>query len=224
MSNYIFLKENFSEGPDRYFAISKETIETLNVADTYDNYGQLIGHHDAEDYHIGNSESSATRDCLQVVTQKFDLNNSEEILIVEVDDDDFMVDDLYGENQQFNTEETKSEINAFIKEWRKENENLNACEGFTYWDGHNYKTITTSADFGETSHSLVKDDELTKELNEAIDNLSFEKEGFGCKIYTHEDWVIIDSQWQGTWAAYELMKADDYGDLEETSAALPKIF
>lgn len=48
MNNYTFLKENYNEdGITRYFAISRERIETLKVSETYDRNGQLVSPIDA---------------------------------------------------------------------------------------------------------------------------------------------------------------------------------
>jgi len=217
MSNYIFLTENFNEGTKRYFAISSDKIETLNLSETYDGYGQTVGHYNAGDYHMDNSEGSAVMDCTKAISEKFEID-MDNIHIID-NDGEFEIEAGEGEEYSFD----ENEVNSFIKEWRKENESLTEVKGFDYWDGHNWKTVVTGCDFGEPSHEIVND-ELTKELNEAIENMSFEKEGFGCKVYTYENWVIIDSNWQGTWASYELMKVEDYGYLQEAGTSLPNIF
>jgi len=229
MSNYIFLTENFSEGPNRYFAISKEKIETLNVSETYDPHGQQVGRENAGDYSIENSYSDAEHDCLKALKLHFNLTSKvndfdtpDSVDFLSIDSGlSISIDTNIDESEIENWNEHK--INEFITTWEEENSTYETCEGFTYWDGHNFKTAVTSCDFGEPSH-IICDEELTKELNEAIENMSFEKEGFGCEVYTHENWVIIDSQWQGTWASYELMKVEDYGYLQEAGTSLPNIF
>jgi hypothetical protein len=214
MSNYIFLTENFNEGPTTYYAIPGDKIETLALSDTYDQHGQLIGHTNAGDYHFENSECSAISDCEKEIVEKFGAS-----LIIDTNDDEFKARSFDCEENGLN----EAEVNAFIEKWRDENESLTEVEGFTYWDGNNWKTITTSVDAGEPSHILVDDEKLSVELNEAIENKSFEISGLGCEVFSHEKWVIIDSNWQGTWAAYEIMSMEDYQYRQPNSSALPVI-
>ena len=75
MSNYIFLTENFNEGSTTYYAIPADKIETLNLFETYDKHGQHIGHTNAGDYHLANSEGGyATTDCLKAIAEKFGID------------------------------------------------------------------------------------------------------------------------------------------------------
>lgn len=219
MSNYIFLTENFNEGPTCYYAISGNRIETLNLFSTYDQHGQIVGHTNAGDYHLANSEGGyALTDCIKAISEKFgiDYNN---IKMVNEGDDEFNIEAGDGEEYGFD----EAAVNAFIKEWREKNESLTEVKGFTYWDGHNFKTITTGVDDGEPTHNILDDEELTRDLNAAIENKSFEKAGFGCEVFSHDKWVIIDSNWQGTWEAFEIMSREDYEYIQQNSSALPAI-
>jgi hypothetical protein len=219
MSTYIFLTENYNEGPTTYYAIAADKIEALNLSETYDQHGQLVGHTNAGDYHLDNLEGTAAiEDCKTAIADKFGIDY-DNINIENVGDDTFKIVAGYGEEYGFD----EAAVNAFIKEWREENESLTDVKGFTYWDGHNWKTVTTSINFGEPSHSIVDDEKLIAELNEAIENKSFEKSGFGCEVYSYENWMVIDSNWQGTWSAFEIMSMEDYEYMQPNSAALPAI-
>lgn len=50
---YLFLKELNSEN-DTVFAIDKDNFKEMPLAETYDRYGQLVGHESAGDYHPDN--------------------------------------------------------------------------------------------------------------------------------------------------------------------------
>jgi hypothetical protein len=218
MSNYIFLTENFNEGPITYYAITADKIETLNLFETYDQHGQHIGHTNAGDYHLANSEGGyAMTDCIKAIAEKFGIDY-DNIHIVE-EGDEFKIE--AGDGAQYGFGEAA--VDAFIKVWREENETLTEVKGFTYWNGRNFKTITTSVADGEPTHAIVSDEKMVAELNEAIGNKSFEKSGFGCEVYSYDKWVVIDSNHQGTWAAFEIMSVEDYAQVQPNSSALPAI-
>lgn len=218
MSNYIFLTENNNEGPTTYYAIPSDKIETMNLCDTYDRNGQKIGHTNAGDYHLSNSEGVAITDCTKAISEKFgiDIDN---IHFVNEGLDEFTIEAGDGEEYGFD----ESAVNAFIKEWREENESLVEVEGFDYWDGHNWKTVTTSVENAEPTHSIVDDEALVAELNKSIWYKIFKKSGFGCEVFSHEDWVIVVSNWQDTWAAYDIMSIKDYEERAQNSSALPAL-
>lgn len=218
MSNYIFLTKAYNEGETIYYAIPDDKIETLNLFETYDGHGQLVGHCDAGDWHFGNSESNVVRECEKAIAEKFDIYLGN-IHIIREGDDNFIIEPGDGEGYGFD----ESAVNEFIKSWREENESLTEVGGFTYWDGHNFQTIITRHDNNEPTHNILKDEALVRELNEAIENKSFEAKGFGCEVYSHEKWVVIDSNWQGTWASYEIMSLDDYAFKQPNSSALPAL-
>lgn len=217
MSSYIFLTENFNEGPTTYYAIPADKIETLKVSDTYDRNGQRIDHTDAGDYHFDNQYSNAEKDCKKEIAEKFGIE-ADNIHVVNVGGD---IEIEAGDGEAYEFDEAA--VNAFIKEWRERNESLTEVKGFTYWDGHNWKTITTSVVGGEPTHEIVSDEKLVVELNEAIENKTFEKSGFGCEVYSLDKWVVIDFNYQGTWAAYEIMSMEDYTHMQPNSSALPAI-
>jgi len=195
MSNYIFLTKNFTDDkPLIYSAISEDRIETLNVSDCYADYGQRISNSDAGD--------------------SLELLSERAVLIAngESDEDDVNGHKIGDSIYAYDDSATFDLIleDKLLKEGEDYSLNCDTCEGFTFWDGHNWQTITTSANNGEPSHSIVDDEELIKELNAAIENKEFEKEGFGRKIYTHDGWVVIDSYCQGEWAAYDIISSSEY--------------
>jgi hypothetical protein len=214
MSNYIFLTENYNEGPTTYYAINADKIKTMNESDTYDKHGQLISCGDA-----GDSLSLSTGKGVEIANKlankyeeyeespaDFEVGN-----IISAYENGSLYEDIIG---AYNAGEL-TEIDIDITR--------SQAKGFNYWNGHNWGTVTTSVNNGESSHSIVDDEALITELNEAIENKSFEKSGFGCEVFSHDKWVIIDSNWQGDFASYEIMTEIDYECRQQNSSALPAL-
>lgn len=195
MSSYIFLTENYSEGSSTtYYAIPEDKIETMALSDTYSNYGQQVSAHDAGDSFTIDTEEAATK-----------INN---YLEEEEREEKFKQGDYISAYEHCSI---YSDILNNVEFEKEEIEHIKqSCDGFNYWDGHNWRTVTTSLEHGESSYAILEDEELIKELNEAIENKEFEKEGFGKKVYTAEGWVITDNYCQGTWASFEVMSKEDY--------------
>lgn len=192
MSNYIFLTENYKQGPVIYFAIIEDKIETLNVSDTYAEYGQTI-------------DASDAGDGLELLTQDaiFRMNKEHELRIGDV---------VYA----YNNQERYTDILDALEASEKLIEGVDyvlfreTLKGFNYHDGSNWKTVTVAADNGESSHSILENEELVKILNEAIENREYEREGFGKKIYFGGDYVVIDNYCHGAWASFEVMSKEDF--------------
>ena len=227
--SHIFLTKNFTEeGATKYFAIDSDKIETLRVSDTYDQFGQQISNSDAGDYSLENSASNAKADCVKAIEEKFEitnvlLNDNELASFNGIDTDDFSnyVEDEDGvidaEDEYNKNLDLIIEINNFIDKWREENETFTEVKGFTFWNGHNWQTITTSFDNGEPTHRIVDDKTIAAELNKAIEEKEFEGEGFGCKIYRGNGYVVVDSFWNGTWSQFEIVPVSEYEAEQNTS-------
>lgn len=203
---YIFLTEKDSNRQE-YFAISADRIETLNLHACYDQHGQEVGHYNAADYHFDNSESDAKINCLEAIAEKFGIDISP-LDIVE-DGEGYVVEHEDGEEIQ-----RIEEINVFVNEWLKENQNITTVEGFTYWDGHNWQTIITDdGDYpGIATHDVVDDEQLIAELNKAIEDREFVKEDFGKKIHEANGYTIISSLYASDWEAYCLVSDETEQD------------
>jgi hypothetical protein len=214
MSNYIFLTENYNEGPTTYYAIPADKIETMNESDTYVKFGVLVSSSDA-----GDSLSLSSQKGVEVANKlanKYEQNEEspadyEVGSIISAFEDSGLYDDILASYKGGELTDTDIDITRA------------KVSGFTFWDGHNWQTTTVRKDYGEPTHDVVSDEKLVAELNEAIENKSFEKSGFGCEVYSHENWVVIDSNWQGTWAAFEIMSVQDYEHMQPNSSALPQI-
>jgi len=53
---------------------------------------------------------------------------------------------------------------------------------------------------------------LIAQLNEAIENKKFVKSGFGKEIYQSDNWEIVVSNFQGSWATYEIRETETNED------------
>lgn len=202
----IFLKKTYSDGPETFYAIPESKIENLEVWSTYDQFGQIIGHENAGDYHFDNSYCDLLIvDCKKAISEKFGID-VEKITIVNMGGSDFIIEPGDGEEHGFN----ESQVNKFIEEFRKENESLTMCKGFSYWDGHNWKTVITEIDNSDAEWEIVSDEKLIADLTKAIEEKEFESEGFGEKIYEGNGYKVIDNYCQGSWDMYRLIPADEF--------------
>lgn len=196
MKTYKFIKENtFGENKSvPFLAISKNEIKTLNDSDTYNNYGQKVSACDAGDSIELKSEKAievANRIALEI-----DLDYTYEIgsFISAFEDDSELYDGLINEL-------TEDEDYSLY---------CSTSKGFNYWDGSNWKTVTVWSEVGEPSHESIDDEDLEKELNEAIEKSELVKDGFGRKIYETEKYWIVDSNFQNHFEAYEIYKKDEF--------------
>lgn len=197
--DYVFLKKA-DDSEDVYYAIDPAKIETLNLFETYDGFGQQVGHYNAGDYHPDNSASPAVQDCLNAIAEKFG---------IDTDGIEFRGDEIEFEGVPDNV----AAIRDFVSSWIADNASIGTCEGFTFWNGHNWQTVIVSAEWdeGAITHTVINDDKLISELSEALENRSFVKEGFGEKIYKSDNgYYVIDSYVQGTWASYVIVPAAEY--------------
>lgn len=214
MSNFIFLTEADNQGPVTYYAIPEEKIKTLNEFETYDRFGQQVGHEAAGDYHIDNEQSPAKQDCISAIQEKFgvDVNIDTHNEVVEFIQNTEVDEWISDQNDPTEAGEFINEINSFISEWVEENSTITTLSGFDYWDGSNWRTVVVEREHtgkDNTSHQILDDQELIAQLNEAIENKKFVKSGFGKEIYQSENWEIVVSNFQGSWATYEIREIED---------------
>lgn len=151
MTTFTFLKAKYdgSEDSDSVFVIDNDRIKTLNLADTYDRFGQLVGHENAGDHH--------------------------------------------PDNQYSGFEEGDEEI-------------LTDCKGFNYFDGNNYKSVITECSTMDdaVTHEVITDPEEIALYTDCINNMQFEKEGSGKKIYESGDFTITESFFASAWETYRI--------------------
>lgn len=217
METYTFIKSTDSESyPNPICAISIE-IEDLELHQTYDRFGQLIGHDNADDYSIYNQYSYADSDCLKELIERFqitskvnDYNTPNDVDFLSINSDGEI--DITLNIEEYEIENfDRVKINAFIKKWEEENAEYNTVKGFDYWDGSNWRTIVVEdLIWDNPTHEIIENDSLESE----IDSKVWIKDVFGRKIYESKNFWIIDDFRQGSFASYELYAKEEY-DLED---------
>lgn len=217
MEIYTFIKRVHSENyPNPILAISAE-IEEMELHETYDQFGQLVGHDNAGDYSIYNQYSYADSDCLkeliehfQITSQTNDYNTPDDVDFLSINSDGEIDITLNIEEQDIENFD-RAKINAFIKKWEEENAEYNTIKGFDYWDGSNWRTIVVEDHVWDNpTHKVIEDESLESE----IESKEWIKDGFGKKIYESKNYWIIHDYTQGSFASYELYVKEEY-DLED---------
>jgi len=199
MKTYKFIQEKYPETNEvkPWLAISEDVIETLNDSDTYGNYGQKVSAYDAGD-------------SIELRSQKAVNTANKTAKELELDQD-FEIGSIVS---AFDNIELYDNIIDDIEEDEDYLLYCSTSEGFNYWDGSNWKTVTVSSEVGEPSHELIDDEVLEKELNNAIEESEFVKEGFGRKVYETEKYWIVDSNFQNHFESYEVYNKDEF-ELED---------
>ena len=189
---YLFLKQNDSLN-EQIYAVDEECFETLNVANTFDRFGQETGHENAGDYHIDNYYSSALFDCVSHIKIKF----NHDVTINTTTGRINTIDEMYLDEFVFSSNDSNiiEDINKEIEQWCKENHKYETCTGFNYWDGNNWKSIIINNENNETTinYDVIKDESLIETLNKAIEEKEYVENSFGKVIYKYEELLIIDN-------------------------------
>ena len=203
---YIFLKSadrHEHRNNPRWWAISEDRIETLDVSDSYDQFGQRISSSDAGDYLEILSQAAA-----DVANQAYNED-------VEPGDEGFKVAFEVGEN--VNAYDQCAVFDAIIESDLQDGVDYNLkCtqfDGFNYWDGSNWKTIVTNAPDGNETHEIEDDKGIIARLNEALENEEFVKEGFGTKTFRYKDAEITYSQFSSAWEYAEITLDNDFEEI-----------
>ncbi len=196
----IFLKlQHDHDNEGKYFAIDESKIETLNVSDSYDQFGQRIGPDDAGDYLELTSIEAAVlaNDCHN------DIEGN--------DDDD-------RENPYTAGMNIVAYENAELFDAVCDNPRLGVVthrttfEGFNYWNGSNFRTLSLSSIDDSHSHEIETDEAIIARLNESLENMEEVSEGRGLTTYRYKDVEVIESHYAGAWEEYTITLDNDFED------------
>lgn len=139
------------------FIVTTSEIKEVNLCDCYNDYGQAIGHYDAGDYSLENSESDMLSDMIEDGLSIF----GESFEDIELDND------LTISNaEELGLSDRESEINAFIKSYEEENSCYNTVKAIQYWDGCNNRTLILEGKFVDEDAEIVEDDQAREILEE----------------------------------------------------------
>lgn len=182
---FIFLVNKFNpESECMYFAIDSSRIETLNVSDTYDRWGQPISSYDAGDF-------------VEITDfVKFSLQHPELVESMRMSEDDILCFD--GHSDIFFELERIGEGDYF-------NFYFTECRGFNYWNGNNWQTILLEhSGIEEPEWKIVEDKNLNKRLRTALSKKVEVGKGFTMIEYKHGKVSIIKNLHAGAWEDFLL--------------------
>ena len=202
---------------------SRKLFEKVNLCDTYGDYGQKVGCYNAGCYALDNSYSTMHSDLMDAIDERFNTKFSE--VLKDLGNTSFAsVSELIEELNEINDNEEavlsqygytpidEEELKAFAEKWVKENENHSEVTAYTFFNGSNFETVVIE-DYvfdGQMRTHVEIDEEEAREVEEAIENRSFVKKGFGKDVYEYGDYYVIDNYCQGHWAKWEVVKKEYY--------------
>lgn len=139
------------------YIVSTSDLKEVNLCDCYNDYGQAIGHYDAGDYSLENSESSMLSDMIDRGCPVF----GDSFADIELDSN------LTISNaEELGLSDRESEINAFIKSYEEENSYYNTVKAIQYWDGHNNRSLIIGGlEVGGTAE-IVENDQAREIVEE----------------------------------------------------------
>lgn len=197
-----FLKSAY-EFDGNYEAISEGRIKTLNVSDTYDQYGQKISASDAGD-HLELLTETAVK-WANDTWNEHDAEGEDYVVKFQIGD----IVSAYEHGMEYNKVVTQCEEEIDYNVFKS------TCQGFNYWDGNNWRTIVTSSeDDSGVTHEIEDDEEIIARLEAAIENMEFEKEGFGTRTYRYADAIVVESQFSSAWEKYSITLDNEPEEVE----------
>lgn len=143
------------------YIVSTSEIKEVNLCDCYNDNGQVIGHYDAGDYSLENSESGMLSDMIDRGCPVF----GDSFADIELDSD------LTISNaEELGLSDRESEINAFIKSYEEENSCYNTVKAIQYWDGHNNRSLIIE-DLEVNGTAEIVDDNQAREILEEYQSI-----------------------------------------------------
>ena len=196
----IFLKlANDHNNEGKYFAMSQSQIETLNVSDSYDQYGQKVSASDAGDYLELTDRTAAqfANDCY----------NEQE------DNEDDDRENPYSAGMNINAFDNSGLFEAVCDEPALGVvTHRTQFQGFNFWDGSNWKTVSVETIEDNNEYEIETDETIIARLKEAIENKEQFSEGFGLTTYRYKDVEIVESQFASAWEQYEITLDNDFNE------------
>ncbi len=204
-ANFFLVEANKEDEVTKYLSIPTSMIKDMYIHDTYGEYGQIIGYSDSGDYSVFNHSCDLYQECINAVNEKFlsDFETED----IEINDDFSIYWSGYDKEGNYVelSDDLKEKIQKFIEEYEEANCHYDECQGFNFWNGHNWDSVIVQREFDDfKSHELIDDKFLIKELNEAIDKSKFYKDGTGYREYRYGKWSLVISQWQGHFEDFEI--------------------
>lgn len=175
--------------------INENQIESKNLCETYNDFGQECGCYDAGCYSIDNSDSDFIKDLKKAVEEKFgfipayDIESVGESACINFDDS---VDDEDAEKIDVEP------IEKFINQWIEENTSHCDAEVFEYHDGSNWNSLAILVEGVEPALVEVEEelnDKIISEYEEA-DRTEF---NMGKMVFESESFIFTVTQFASDW-------------------------
>lgn len=188
-TEFIFISQN--DPSDDILVVSEKAIESVAIADTYDHYGQKVGHIDAGDY-----LTIETQEAADAANEIYNNNRQEW-------DDETPPIEKFQVGDAVSAYDYSDVFDALIDHdgVTLEQEEIQAIQ---YWDGHNFRTFALEGD-GQDGE-IIDDDDLIEKLESALDEMEYSHETTGCKYWETENFVICESAWQGAFERYSISR------------------
>jgi len=179
------IKSNYSE--ETMFLLVNDIFEKTKVSDTYAQFGQKVSSYDAGDY--------------LSIDKSFDIVINEDEKHLEAGE----IISAYNDSELYNAiwNLTKGENSGYVTF------EYEYCSAFTFWDGHNFKTITSAVENGDATHEICEGEGFNKMISEYE---TAEKIGDipGGEVWQSENFIYHKSFWQGHFEIAEVETIEDY--------------
>jgi len=170
------------------FLLVGDIFQKTKVSDCYSNFGQKVSNYDAGDYLSISKPFKITVD-----------EETTELKEGEIISADFN-QELYSSIHKIKGGESDDEV-TFEYEY---------CSAYTFWDGHNFKTITAAVENGEPTHEICEGEDFDKMISE-YDTAEKIKNVPGGEILKSENFIYQKSFWQGH---FEIATVETIGEYE----------
>lgn len=151
LNDYIVVRPCNEEDETTLRVTFRKYFEEMNYCKCFSEYGQQIGCYNAGCYSLQNNTSDAMKDLIAAIEEKFDVTPD----IVEYVNNNFKV-----EPRTDIDDELRIEIDKFIKEWRKENEYHTKATAWTFFDSHNYRSVTLKTPDNPNCKELDEEEQI----------------------------------------------------------------
>lgn len=154
-----------NDGGRTWEAVRQEWFDWMPMSEVYTDYGQQVGH-----YNAGDSLEIITPGAAALANEKYRELNDEE-------DDIYNVGDIITAYDDFDLFEELLGEEGFEHYYVE-------VLGHTYWDGHNFKTITLPCSDNETEWDVASD-VVSRKLQARLNFCKLISDRCGIETYTH---------------------------------------
>ena len=178
-----YKKTNYESNEYFIFLTDEDNFKKVDLCDTHNRFGQVVGCVNAGCYSLVNTEGDA---CIRHLEAHIEAKFSIEFSYSDYKDGE------YDEELFF------AELKSEIESWAEANVMHTEVTAWNYWNGNNHQTIVLGCDFGEPDCEEVNDDENEAIIDDYENNVEWEdwnfgqRRGFGDKYIFHQSQYASD--------------------------------